>query len=223
MVCVEKTTEELFKRFSSYSTMLRVIARMKRWIPTREAKPKEFITTGELNEVLYVVTRKTQELYLKDLVQELQEGKPIRSKVFIRLCPFLDSHGVVRVGGRLRRSNLSNDMKHPILIPIESHIALLIARHWHIFACHAGPRLMTALINQRLWIIGIRRVVHKVIRECVTCVKFIATNPQPIMADLPAARVQGGQTFSEVGIDYAGPINMKEMNLRKPRIYKVTV
>lgn len=92
---------------------------MKRWIPTREAKPKEFITTGELNEVLYVVTRKTQELYLKDLVQELQEGKPIRSKVFIRLCPFLDSHGVVRVGGRLRRSNLSNDMKHPILIPIE--------------------------------------------------------------------------------------------------------
>jgi len=43
------------------------------------------------------------------------------------------------------------------------------------------------------------------------------------MADLPAARVQACQPFSKAGIDYAGPLSVRECRLRKPREYKVYI
>jgi hypothetical protein len=43
------------------------------------------------------------------------------------------------------------------------------------------------------------------------------------MADLPAARVQQYRPFVHVGIDYAGPLQMRESQLRKSRTYKVYI
>jgi len=37
-----------------------------------------------------------------------------------KLTPFLDSHGVLRVGGRLKHAFLSEDERHPIIVPAES-------------------------------------------------------------------------------------------------------
>lgn len=110
-----------------------------------------------------------------------------------------------------------------MLIPKESHLAVLITRHWHRYACHAGPRLLTALVQRRFWLIGIRLVVHRVIRKCTICAKVATINPQPMMADLPGFRVQEAHPFVIVGIDYAGPLQMKELSLRKSRICKVYI
>lgn len=43
------------------------------------------------------------------------------------------------------------------------------------------------------------------------------------MADLPAVRVQEGRVSASVGIDYAGTLQMRELQLRKSRIYKVYI
>ena len=39
------------------------------------------------------------------------------------LGPFLDDHGVLRVGGQLRNSSLNRSLMHPILLPRRSVIA----------------------------------------------------------------------------------------------------
>jgi len=143
--------------------------------------------------------------------------------VLAHLCPSLDSANLVRVGGHMQNSNWSERRKHPILIPKESHLAVLIVRHWHLYACHARLRLLIALVQQQFWIIGIRLIVHQVIRKCLICAKMSAANPQPIMADLPSFRVQEAHPFSVVEIDYAGPLKMKELSLRKARIVKVYI
>jgi len=44
-----------------------------------------------------------------------------------------------------------------------------------------------------------------------------------MMADLPRFRVQEAYPFSVIGIDYAGPLQMKELSLRKARIVKVYI
>ncbi|XP_015375614.1 PREDICTED: uncharacterized protein LOC107170105 [Diuraphis noxia] len=62
---------------------------------------------------------------------------------------------------------------------------------------------------------GDRFVIWRAISEFTICVKLSARNPQPIMADLPDVRVQQCHPFSCVGIDYAGPLLMKETSLRK--------
>lgn len=100
---------------------------------------------------------------------------------------------------------------------------MLIAGHWHRYACHASPRLLTAIISRRFWIVNIRLIVHRVIRKCTVCVRVATVNPQPQMADLPGFRVQEAHPFSVVGVDYAGPLQMKELSLRKARICKVYI
>jgi len=90
---------------------------------------------------------------------------------------------------------------------------MLIARYWHLSACHTRSRLLIALLHQRFWIIGVLRVVYRTIKSCITCVKLDAVNPQPRMAVLPQSRVQACRAFTAVGIDYAGPLLMKETQL----------
>ena len=43
------------------------------------------------------------------------------------------------------------------------------------------------------------------------------------MADLPATRVQRWRPFARVGVDYAGPLQMRELQLRKSRIFKIYI
>ena len=52
------------------------------------------------------------------------------------LKPYLDENGIIRVGGRLEKSDINNDCKHPILMQKYCHIlasGLPILTHLHIF------------------------------------------------------------------------------------------
>lgn len=96
-------------------------------------------------------------------------------------------------------------------------------RHWHEITGHGGPRLLVSLINRQYWILSANTLIRKVISKCTLCVRIASINPQSIMADLPSSRVAECPPFSRVGIDFAGPLNMKEQRLRKARQYKVYV
>ena len=61
----------------------------------------------------------------------------------IQLDPFLDSHGILRVGGRLRRAKLSDTLKYPAIIPHDGKIPILIAKHCHDPVYHAGRGITT--------------------------------------------------------------------------------
>jgi len=82
---------------------------------------------------------------------------------------------------------------------------------------------MISLISKQFWILSIRRVIGIEIKSCVTYVRLSAVNPQPVMADLPPSRVVQCRPFSKVGIDFAGPLRMKEFKLQKAREYKVYI
>eukprot|EP00102_Acyrthosiphon_pisum_P012270 XP_008181352.1 PREDICTED: uncharacterized protein LOC103308901 [Acyrthosiphon pisum] len=203
--------------------MIRVVAQLRRFVSRCRKTDVEtgFLKQSELYAALITVVKRAQSYLFRDVICNLKRGEEVQRKGIARLSPFLDSHGVVRVGSRLQNTNWSERRRHPILIPKEAHLAVLVTRHWHSYACHAGPRLLIALVQRRFWVVGIRLVVHRVIRRCIICARIKSVNPQPMMADLPRFRVQEAHPFSVVGIDYAGPLQMKELSLRKARIVKV--
>lgn len=82
---------------------------------------------------------------------------------------------------------------------------------------------MSVLINRQFWIISLRSVLHTVVSHCMVYVRFDGSTPQPVMADLPAARVQQCRAFVRVGIDYAGPLQIRENQLRNSRVCKVYI
>ena len=55
-----------------------------------------------------------------------------------KLDPFLDQDGLIRVGGRIRRANVSVDRKHPVIIPGTGHLNELLSRHHHLKVNHMG-------------------------------------------------------------------------------------
>jgi hypothetical protein len=60
-------------------------------------------------------------------IENLKVQKPIqKDSAILKLDPFIDSEGVLRVGCRLKHSNLSLGVKHPILIPGSDAIAKLL-------------------------------------------------------------------------------------------------
>lgn len=140
-----------------------------------------------------------------------------------KLSPFIDSRGIIRVGGRLRHSLLNYECKHPILLAKGSHLALLLCERWHKVTCHSGPRVITALISAQYWIVSLRALLHFVLSRCSVCVRLNAKPPQPFMGDLPAERVQQCRPFAHVGVDYAGPLQLRELQLRKSRVFKIYI
>jgi len=110
-----------------------------------------------------------------------------------------------------------------MLLSKQSHLSVLIARHWHLVTCYSGPRVITSLIIRQFWILSIWSVIRKVIGHCTICVRTIAQSPHPVMSNLPISQVQACWPFSKVGVDYAGLLPMRESKLRKSRQYKIYV
>jgi hypothetical protein len=69
-----------------------------------------------------------------------------------RLTPFTDKNQLVRVGGRLKNSPLSFTAKHPLLLPKNSHLSVLICNHYHLYTLHGGPLMVQSIIQRRYWI-----------------------------------------------------------------------
>ncbi|GFY49205.1 integrase catalytic domain-containing protein [Trichonephila inaurata madagascariensis] len=135
----------------------------------------------------------------------LPPKSPLRS-----LHPFIDEHGLVRVGGRLQNSQLRFNSKHPIILPSQHTVSELLIKEQHIAHLHAGPTLLAHVLRQSHWIVGSRKLINKCIRKCLKCNKFkISTTTPQLMGNLPKHRVTLERPFFSCGIDYAGPVLIK--------------
>ncbi|KAJ8047912.1 hypothetical protein HOLleu_00028 [Holothuria leucospilota] len=129
-----------------------------------------------------------------------------RNNALRKLNPFLDEDGILRVGGRLRRSDLDLGGRHPILLPMSSHVFRLIASHFHNNVQHQGLHItMGAVRSGGFWIIGIHGLVRSIIDKCTTCKRLRAKPITQQMADLPKDRMETSPPFTNVGADVFGP------------------
>jgi hypothetical protein len=82
---------------------------------------------------------------------------------------------------------------------------------------HAGTQATLAAIRRRYWILLGRTVIRQVIHHCLNCFKARPTCANPKTGNLPAHRVQPGRPFQTCGVDYAGPVLIRESRGRGKR------
>ena len=71
--------------------------------------------------------------------KDKRRGKVVaRTSSLYKLDPFIDRDGIMRVGGRLRQANVQDILKHPAILPKQSHITDLIICHHHERVSHQG-------------------------------------------------------------------------------------
>jgi len=127
-----------------------------------------------------------------------------------KLNPFL-VYGTLRVGGRLEKSPLGFETKHPIILPKLSHFTHLIVRDSHVKCGHSGLNHTIAVLCQMYWVIGATATVRRIINQCNKCRLKTAKPVKQLMAELPDSRLQlGFQPFAHLGVDNFGPVMVRQ-------------
>lgn len=166
----------------------------------------------------------TQGLHFPETLDDLRRGQPLgRTSPLIKLSPFLDSTGLLRVGGRLKHALLAYDERHPLILPSESHFTRLTIDACHRRTLQGRVQITLGMIRQRYWIQRGRALVKKRILRCGTCVRWRAAVPTQLMGSLPGVRVNPARPFQHTGADYAGPIHLRTTGGRGHRSYKAFV
>lgn len=124
--------------------------------------------------------------------------------------PFLDKHGLIRVGGRLASSYCSEDAKHPVIIPKESSLSELILWNAHVETEHGHVQQMMQFVRANFWIPTMRSEARKIIDQCVRCARYNKKFEEQLMSELPVDRIRRNRAFLISGVDYAGPIEILE-------------
>ncbi|XP_058448943.1 uncharacterized protein LOC131428901 [Malaya genurostris] len=212
----------MFTSISSFNRLvhvtaycLRFIHNIRKKILNQPIRSNKTLNTEEISNARNALVRLAQIDGFKEEMRDLKQQKAISKRSPIRsLAPFIDSKGIIRVGGRLRLSCQPYSKKHPYLIPSFHPLARLLAKHFHLTLIHGGGRLTLAIMREQYWPIHGRRLIRSTIRQCYRCVR---ADPVPLTqhtGQLPAARITPSRPFNSTGIDYAGPLYLKPIHKR---------
>ena len=97
----------------------------------------------------------------------------------VQLCLYIVDSGLWRCGGKLNNSSLSENAKHPILLPTEHYFTSLIALDCHKHVMHGGVSDTLTKIRMWFWILRGRSFLRKLLRHCTVCTRF---NARPFKA-----------------------------------------
>ncbi|XP_059226988.1 uncharacterized protein LOC131998556 [Stomoxys calcitrans] len=221
-VFATSTFEDPLVRFSSLSRAYRVISYVLRiW---RNTGPNRShlrissleITAEEIQDVKRRLLIVTQKHYFASEYHELQEESRISpSSSLLGLNPFIDSSGLMRANGRLVQCPvLTYNERHPILLPYDARLTQLLVDFAHRITLHGGNQLMTRILRSEFWIFRLKPLVKKVIHNCKTCILYKKHAQSQIMASLPPERTLLSRPFTNTGVDFAGPFNIKNYSGR---------
>lgn len=204
----------LLDRISSLPKLLRIVGYALRFIHNAKQKEQRITTKvlqpEELEKALKVCVKSAQRQFFSEEINTLMlpNGALKGSSRLKTLNPLIDSEGLLRVGGRLENSNLTENEKHPMLLPPHHKLTHLIIIEEH-KAMHAAPLALLANIRLKFWPLQGRRLTTRVVNRCVECIRAKPKFSTPLMGPLPAERVVAAPAFTSVGIDFTGPIRLK--------------
>ena len=152
---------------------------------------------------------------------QLKQGKPTpNNSKLLSLSPVLDEEEILRVGGRLRNSQLQFEAKHPALLPRKHAVTDMVIRYEHERLLHAGVQTTIASLRQKYWPLSVKNTAKRIIHKRMTCFRVKPIGTEQKMGDLPFKRTQPACPFINCGVDYAGPISIKEGRGRGKRIVR---
>ena len=201
-------------RFSSWTKAVGMVSYLKR--PFKKNKPKTVATTVAERQdaerhIFKEIQRKAFKNEIASLSRKEQNAKISRQSSLLKLDPFIDEEGLIRVGGRLENSTLPFEVKHPIVLPRSSQVTDLIIDHFHKKVKHQEKGMtMNKIRSNGLWILGLNAAVASYIYKCVQCQRQRRPTEGQKMANLPEDRVESAPPFTYCGMDCFGPFTIKK-------------
>ncbi len=201
------------ENYSDYGKLLRVTAYVLKFIDLCRKK-----TNGSSKDITSVEIDRAEKCWIRDIQSSFTKGKLDELRKTLGI--FTDDQGIIRCKGRLEHSSLPYETKHPALLPKEHRITDLLIWDSHRRVLHNGARETLQQLRTRFWVLRARQKVKKVIRTCVLCKRIQGLSYGiPQQSQLPEFRVNEDCAFSVVGIDFAGPLFIRNSPNSSNKVY----
>ena len=220
-------TEE---KYSCWLKMKRIIALMLKWkinteqkketMPRRSEKVLDlsinnlnFLDVVLLQEAEKCIVKMVQLRYFNEELKQLKMKKKENVKTSIKISslnPYLDENGIIRVAERLKKSDINNESKHPILMPKGCHTSKLIILWCHQKTGHSGRGMtLNEVRSSGFWIVSANSVISSLIYHCVTCRSLRGRLGEQLMSELPPDRLQESPPYRSCVVDLFGLFTIK--------------
>ena len=180
---------------------------MKDYKKTLERKS---LTVKDLRNAEREIILFSQHQAFSEELTALQQGATIkRCSPIYKLDPVLQDN-VLKVGGRLCNSAMTEEAMHPAILSKDMHIATLILQDIHERIGHSGRNYMLSELRQSYWVPKANSAIRRLLAKCVVCCRHHGKVGEQKMSNLPPDRVLPDQPpFTNVGVDYFGPVEVK--------------
>eukprot|EP00795_Rhopilema_esculentum_P014920 gene14920-6058_t len=123
-----------------------------------------------------------------------------------------DEQEVYRVSGRLDNAPIPFSTKFPVLLPRKHYFTELVIRKNHLIVKNNGTNETLTQIRTEYWICKCRQTVKTLLSKCVQCKRLMekcydTPGPPP----LPGFRVSDDVAFSNIAVDFVGPLYVKNI------------
>jgi hypothetical protein len=213
--------QQLADRCSTWIKFIRSLVYLLRF--SKLLKSRGDITLNDLEHAEHYALCHEQSKHFCQELDALKNNKICPNKLVLKLRPFVDDKGLIRVGGRLTHSQLDFNQKHPILMSAKGRIASLLVDYYHSTNLHTGPALVLSLIRQKYWILSARNLIRQRVHKCNSCFKLKPLSTNPPMGDLPSIRVSQVKSFVHTAVDYAGPFYITHIRKRGIKSHKAYI
>ncbi|GFR11977.1 uncharacterized protein TNCT_461911 [Trichonephila clavata] len=198
--------------FSTLRRLLRVTSFVFRFIynarnSNRRSGP---ITSSETSKALIYFIKMSQKISFNSEIYNIKLNKSVNKNS--KLCNFnvmIDDDNILRIKSRLTNSSLDVYEKHPIILS-NDYFASLIVYDCHEQVLHNGVNETLIQVRSKFWILKARQFIKSIVYNCRVCKKFHVKSGQQNIAPLPNDRIEKSQPFETTGVDFAGPLYLKE-------------
>lgn len=219
----------MLDRYSKYMQLIRITALIIRFVQNCKLSKRQCervtgsLSVHELNVSREIWIRNIQaEAYCSEL-KNLKSNLPVqRSSCLVKLNPFIDPNGILRVGGRLANAPIKYDTKFPIVLPPSSTFTRLLFKYEHLRLLHAGPQALLSYIQINYWPIRGRNIASRTVHQCIQCFRAKPGSITPFMAPLPRQRTTIERPFSRCGVDFCGPMMIRS-GIRRVKAVKAYI
>ena len=218
--CVTLSDVFNVEQYNDFTKLKRVLAYVMRFINNLKNKVNnEPLINDDLRVEEIDYAERILIIDCQKNVEQLRNYKQLRND--LRL--FTDEQGVIRCKGRLEHAPLPYESKFPIFIP-KCYLATLIIQYYHASVLHDGVKETLNAMRTKFWIPRARAYIRSITYKCRLC-KIIdgKTYSYPQAPSLPPSRLSPKPPFSYTGLDYAGPVYVRDIYYSSSITYKAWI
>ena len=205
LAIVQECIPALALRYEIWQRFVRVTAWILKWSHLRGEPRKGKLSEEELKESEFMWLRNRKRVvFLPEIEKLCDTGQMNQKSRIVKLNQHFD-----QTKKPLVVPQISEEAKHQIIIPHNKPVIEKLIIHLHIKACHARPETTLAFLRQCFWLTQERRKVKRVLGKCVTCKRWLTRPVKQKMEPLPAKGVQMAPPFTNIGLEFTGPLFLK--------------